>query len=52
MLKIDAIHVASEIRVMTGVSEELHHRFGIDHVTMQVKIDTDHPCILAPANVV
>lgn len=37
---------------LATVCEELHARFGIDHVTTQIETDPDHPCILAPANVV
>ena len=37
---------------LATLGQELHHYFGIDHVTTQLEIDPDHPCILAPANVV
>lgn len=35
------------------VREELHHKFDIDHVTLQVEMgDASYPCVLAPENVV
>jgi len=34
------------------VCTDLRERFRIDHVTAQVEIDPDHPCVLASANVV
>ena len=34
------------------VCKDLHEKFRIEHVTAQVEIDPDHPCVLAPANVV
>ena len=34
------------------VCKDLREKFRIDHVTAQVEIDPDHPCVLAPANVV
>lgn len=35
------------------VREELHHKFDIDHVTLQVEMgDACYPCVLAPENVV
>ena len=34
------------------VCKDLREKFGIGHVTTQVEIDPDHPCVLAPANVV
>jgi len=37
---------------LARVCEELHDRFGIDRVTTQIEVDPDHPCILAPADVV
>ncbi|HEY9810210.1 MAG TPA: cation diffusion facilitator family transporter [Halomicronema sp.] len=35
------------------VREELHHKFDIDHVTLQIEMgDACYPCVLAPENVV
>ena len=39
--------------VLTGVAQELHHRFGIQHATIQVELaDTDEVCALTPEHVV
>ena len=39
--------------VLTGVAEELHHRFGIQHATIQIELaDTDEVCALTPEHVV
>ncbi|MEO8187783.1 MAG: cation diffusion facilitator family transporter [Burkholderiaceae bacterium] len=34
------------------VCNDLHERFGISHATTQVETDPNHPCALAPDNVV
>jgi cobalt-zinc-cadmium efflux system protein len=40
-------------RVLADLAQELHHRFGIDHATIQVETgDPDHPCKLVPDHVV
>ena len=39
--------------VLTGVAQELHHRFGIQHATIQIELaDTDEVCALTPEHVV
>lgn len=38
---------------LVQVSRELHDRFGIEHVTLQVEVgDPNYPCALAPDNLV
>ncbi|PSB60361.1 cation transporter [Chroococcidiopsis cubana CCALA 043] len=38
---------------LVQVSRELHDRFGIEHVTLQVEVgDPNYPCVLAPDNLV
>jgi cobalt-zinc-cadmium efflux system protein len=37
---------------LAALCEDMHAKFRIDHVTAQIEIDPDHPCALAPANVV
>jgi len=39
--------------VLTGVALQLHHRFGIQHATIQIELaDTDEVCALTPEHVV
>jgi cobalt-zinc-cadmium efflux system protein len=39
--------------VLTGVAQQLHHRFGIQHATIQIELaDTDEACALTPEHVV
>src|SRR6516162_7183841 len=39
--------------VLTGVALQLHHRFGIQHTTIQIELaDTDEVCALTPEHVV
>jgi cobalt-zinc-cadmium efflux system protein len=39
--------------LLNQVAEELHHRFGIEHTTLQLECgDPAYPCVLAPAEVV
>jgi cobalt-zinc-cadmium efflux system protein len=39
--------------VLSGVAQQLHHRFGIDHATIQIELaDTDEACALTPESVV
>jgi cobalt-zinc-cadmium efflux system protein len=39
--------------VLTGVAQQLHHRFGIQHATIQIELaDTDEVCALTPEHVV
>jgi cobalt-zinc-cadmium efflux system protein len=36
-------------RFLTDTSEELHHHFDIDHVTLQIETgDHEYPCHLEP----
>ena len=37
---------------MADVSKRLHHQYRIGHATIQVEIDPDHACALAPDSVV
>jgi cobalt-zinc-cadmium efflux system protein len=38
---------------LTGVTQQLHHRFGIQHTTIQIELaDTDEVCALTPEHVV
>jgi cobalt-zinc-cadmium efflux system protein len=38
---------------LNGMAEQLHHRFGIDHATIQIELaDTDIACVLTPEHVV
>jgi cobalt-zinc-cadmium efflux system protein len=39
--------------VLTGVAQQLHHRFGIQHATIQIELaDTEEVCALTPEHVV
>jgi len=39
--------------VLAQIADELHHRFAIEHVTIQVETgDPEHPCVLVPDHVV
>jgi cobalt-zinc-cadmium efflux system protein len=39
--------------VLTGVAQQLHHRFGIQHATIQIELaDSDEVCALTPEHVV
>jgi cobalt-zinc-cadmium efflux system protein len=39
--------------VLNGVAQQLHHRFGIQHVTIQIELaDSDEACALTPEHVV
>lgn len=39
--------------LLSHINEELHHRFGIDHTTVQFELgDASHPCRQAPVEVV
>ena len=39
--------------VLTGVAQELHHRFGIQHATIQIELaDSDAICVLTPEHLV
>jgi cobalt-zinc-cadmium efflux system protein len=38
---------------LTGVAQQLHHRFGIQHTTIQIELaDTDEVCALTPEHIV
>jgi cobalt-zinc-cadmium efflux system protein len=38
---------------LTGVTQQLHHRFGIQHTTIQIELaDTDEVCALTPEHIV
>jgi cobalt-zinc-cadmium efflux system protein len=38
---------------LNGMTEQLHHRFGIQHATIQIELaDTDEACALTPEHVV
>ena len=39
--------------VLARIADELHERYGIDHVTIQVETgDPEHPCVLVPDHIV
>src|SRR5579862_3531508 len=39
--------------VLSQIADELHHRFAIEHTTIQVECgDPEHPCVLVPDHVV
>src|SRR5215469_13546135 len=39
--------------VLNGIAEQLHHRFGIEHTTLQIELaDADQVCALTPEHVV
>jgi len=39
--------------ILNGIAQELHHRFGIHHATIQIELaDTDEACALTPEHVV
>jgi cobalt-zinc-cadmium efflux system protein len=39
--------------LLNGIAEQLHHRFGIHHATIQIELaDTDEACVLTPEHVV
>ena len=39
--------------MLSGIAEQLHHRFGIHHATIQIELaDTDEACALTPEHVV
>jgi cobalt-zinc-cadmium efflux system protein len=39
--------------MLNGIAEQLHHRFGIHHATIQIELaDTDEACVLTPEHVV
>ena len=39
--------------MLGAISEQLHHRFGIHHATIQIELaDTDEACVLTPEHVV
>jgi cobalt-zinc-cadmium efflux system protein len=39
--------------VLSAVTQQLHHRFGIEHATIQIELaDTDEACALTPEHVV
>jgi cobalt-zinc-cadmium efflux system protein len=39
--------------MLNGIAEQLHHRFGIHHATIQIELaDTDEACALTPEHVV
>jgi len=39
--------------LLNNVAEQLHHRFGIHHATIQIELaDTDEACVLTPEHVV
>jgi cobalt-zinc-cadmium efflux system protein len=38
---------------LNGMTQRLHHRFGIEHATIQIELaDTDEACVLTPEHVV
>ena len=39
-------------RFIARVAKDMDTQFKIAHVTVQVELDPDHPCELAPAHVV
>ena len=39
--------------VLNGIAQQLHHRFGIQHATIQIELaDTEETCVLTPEHVV
>jgi cobalt-zinc-cadmium efflux system protein len=39
--------------VLSAMAQQLHHRFGIEHATIQIELaDTDEACVLTPEHVV
>jgi cobalt-zinc-cadmium efflux system protein len=39
--------------LLNGIADQLHHRFGIHHATIQIELaDTDEACVLTPEHVV
>src|SRR5438105_1959897 len=39
--------------MLNGIAQQLHHRFGIHHATIQIELaDTDEACVLTPEHVV
>jgi cobalt-zinc-cadmium efflux system protein len=39
--------------MLKGIAEQLHHRFGIHHATIQIELaDTEEACLLTPEHVV
>ena len=39
--------------MLNGIADQLHHRFGIHHATIQIELaDTDEACVLTPEHVV
>ena len=39
--------------VLNGIAEQLHHRFGIEHATIQIEVaDGDQVCALTPEHIV
>src|SRR6516162_3009974 len=39
--------------MLSGIAEQLHHRFGIHHATIQIELaDTEEACLLTPEHVV
>ena len=39
--------------MLNGIAQQLHHRFGIHHATIQIELaDTDETCVLTPEHVV
>jgi len=39
--------------MLNGIAEQLHHRFGIHHATIQIELaDTEEACLLTPEHVV
>jgi cobalt-zinc-cadmium efflux system protein len=39
--------------VLSEMAQQLHHRFGIEHATIQIELaDTDEACVLTPEHVV
>jgi cobalt-zinc-cadmium efflux system protein len=39
--------------MLSALAEQLHHRFGIHHATIQIELaDTDEACVLTPEHIV
>ena len=39
--------------MLNGIAQQLHHRFGIHHATIQIELaDTEEACVLTPEHVV
>jgi cobalt-zinc-cadmium efflux system protein len=39
--------------MLNGIAEQLHHRFGIHHATIQIELaDTEEACLLTPEHIV